>query len=125
VFVTTHYMDEAEHCHRLALMHAGRLISLGTVSEMKDIFGGQAVLEVTCPDVEAAIELLDDQPWAHDVTAFGTQLHLVVEDQPGLELRVTEFLQGRGQQGVAAQRIVPSLEDVFIRAIEAEEGIGR
>ncbi len=124
VFVTTHYMDEAEHCHRLALMHAGRLISLGTVSEMKDVFGGQAVLEVTCPDVQAAIDLLDGQSWVHDVIAFGTQLHLVAGDEPGLERRVIDLLQHRGLPGAAAQRIVPSLEDVFIRAIETAEGSG-
>lgn len=125
VFVTTHYMDEAEHCHRLALMHAGRLISLGTVSEMKGVFGGQVVVEVTCPDIQAAMDLLEDQPWVQDVTSFGTQLHLVAEEQAGLGHRVTELLQGRGQQGATAQRIVPSLEDVFIKAIEAEEGTGR
>ncbi len=125
VFVTTHYMDEAEHCHRLALMHAGRLISLGTVSEMKDIFAGQAVIEVTCPDIRAAIELLENQPWAREVTPFGTQLHLVAGDEPGLERRVTELLQQGGLPAAEAQRIVPSLEDVFIRAIETAEGTGR
>ena len=51
VFVTTHYLDEAEHCHRLALIHAGRLVALGTVSELKRVFAGNAVLEVMAPRV--------------------------------------------------------------------------
>jgi len=125
IFVTTHYMDEAEHCGRLALMHAGRLIALGAVSELKGAFGGEAVIEITCPDVRAAIGLLEGQPWVRDATPFGSQLHLVAADEPGVADRVVRLLRDGGLEGVAAERIVPSLEDVFIKAIESEEQGGR
>ena len=60
VFVTTHYLDEAEYCHRLALIHAGRLVALGTVSELKRVFAGNAVLEVTAPRVGEALETIGE-----------------------------------------------------------------
>jgi len=64
VFVTTHYLDEAEYCHRLALIHAGRLVALGTVSDLKRVFAGRAVLEVVAPRVGEALESVGAQAWA-------------------------------------------------------------
>ena len=80
VFVTTHYLDEAEYCHRLALIHAGRLVALGTVSELKRVFAGNAVLEVTAPRVGEALEAIGEQPWALETSVFGTRIHVVVRD---------------------------------------------
>ena len=80
VFVTTHYLDEAEYCHRLALMHAGRLVALGTVSELKEVFAGRAVLEVTAPDLGGALEVLGNQDWVLETSVFGTRVHVVVRD---------------------------------------------
>src|SRR5512136_463329 len=80
VFVTTHYLDEAEYCHRLALIHAGRLVALGTVSELKRVFGGAAVLEVTAPRPAEALESIGARPWAIETSLFGTRVHVVVHD---------------------------------------------
>ncbi len=119
VFVTTHYMDEAEHCHRLALMHGGRLIGLGRVGELRKVFSGHAVVEVECPDLGGALATFERAEWVAEAAAFGTRLHLVVEDQPGVVERARLLLEQAGNQPALVERIVPSLEDVFIHAIEA------
>ena len=75
VFVTTHYLDEAEHCHRLALMHAGRIAALGTVDELKQVFADRAVVEVRTPSPMEAVRALDDLPSVEKTSLFGTALH--------------------------------------------------
>lgn len=120
VFVTTHYLDEAEHCHRLALMHAGRLLALGTVGELKGVFAEQAVLEVACPRPVAALDRLGGEPWVAESSIFGTRIHLVVSDPDAGRRRTVELLEADGNAPVEVERIVPSLEDVFIHTIERE-----
>jgi ABC-2 type transport system ATP-binding protein len=121
VFVTTHYLDEAEHCHRLALMHAGRLAALGTVSELKGIFKARAVVEVRTASPMAALRALDDLPIVEKTSPFGTALHVWLT--PGV--RDTEPLRRRLEElGIAAESfefVQPSLEDVFMDVVEREE----
>ena len=121
VFVTTHYLDEAEHCHRLALIHVGRLVALGTVPELKHVFAGRAVLEVVAPRVGEALEAIASQPWALETSVFGTRIHVVVEDEQDGRRRVQALLEARGNPPEAVQRILPSLEDVFIHHVEKAE----
>jgi ABC-2 type transport system ATP-binding protein len=125
VFVTTHYLDEAEYCHRLALIHAGRLVALGTVSELKAVFAGDAVLEVTAPRAGDALEAIGEAPWALETSMFGTRIHVVVEDAEEGRRRVGERLERAGIGPVAIERIVPSLEDVFIHHVEEAEAASR
>ena len=120
VFVTTHYLDEAEYCHRLALIHAGKLAALGGVSELKQVFAGHAVLEIACPRPAEALDTLDAAPWAREVSIFGTRLHVVVDDVERGTLLVEQALADNGP--VQIERIVPSLEDVFIHHVEEAEG---
>jgi ABC-2 type transport system ATP-binding protein len=121
VFVTTHYLDEAEYCHRLALLHAGRLVALGTVSDLKRVFAGRAVLEVVAPRVGEALEAIDSAPWALETSVFGTRIHVVVKDADEGRRRIEERLAAGGNAPLAVERIVPSLEDVFIHHVEAAE----
>jgi ABC-2 type transport system ATP-binding protein len=121
VVVTTHYLDEAEHCDRIALMHAGRLVALGSVPELKQVFVGRAVLEVICPDYTGAMAAFEEAGWVHEVSVFGTRLHLVVDDLPGVRARVLEHLARAGNVPATVERIVPSLEDVFIHSVEVAE----
>lgn len=121
VFVTTHYLDEAEHCHRLALIHAGRLAALGTVAELKAVFAGRAVLEVTAPRAAEALDALATQDWVLETSVFGTRVHAVVRDAEQGASRIRELLEARGNAPVGIQRIVPSLEDVFIHHVEEQE----
>ena len=121
VFVTTHYMDEAERCHRVALMHAGKLLALDTVAELKKIFAPGTVLEVECTDAPRALENLETLPGVVDAALFGEHLHAVVE-QPEIAAVIRNHLDGNGFSSVEIRPVAPSLEDVFIRSIrEAEE----
>ena len=119
VFVTTHYLEEAEHCHRLALIHAGRLTALGTVAELKSVFSRKAVLEIVVPRVAEALDLLAQEPFVRETSAFGTRLHVVVDDAEEGRRRVLERLEASGNVPARAEAIVPSLEDVFIHYVEA------
>ena len=121
VFVTTHYLDEAEYCHRLALIHAGKLAALGGVADLKQVFAGHAVLEVVCPRPADALDALSDAPWAREVAIFGTRLHVVVEDAEAGKRRIEEALAASANLPAQVERIVPSLEDVFIHHVEEAE----
>ncbi len=122
LIVTTHYLDEAERCDRIALLDQGRLVALGSVAELKEVFGGRAVLEVTCPRFLDAQESLEKQDWVREVSLFGDRLHVVVDDPEEGRRRIVVLLEGQGNTPMTVERIVPSLEDVFIHSIEAREG---
>jgi ABC-2 type transport system ATP-binding protein len=119
IIVTTHYLDEAEHCHRIALMHAGRLRAQGSVAELKRVFAGRAILEIACLDFARAASLFEHEAWVLEVAVFGTRLHLVVADAEEGRRRALAALQQEGNVPARVERIVPSLEDVFIHTIEA------
>jgi ABC-2 type transport system ATP-binding protein len=121
LLVTTHYLDEAEHCQRIALMHAGRVVALGSVSELKEVFGGLAILEVTCPRFEEALRMLEQAEWVIEATVFGTALHLIVHDTEDAIPRIRELLEAHGNTPATVERIVPSLEDVFIHTVQRAE----
>jgi ABC-2 type transport system ATP-binding protein len=121
MIVTTHYLDEAERCDRIALMHAGRLVASGSVAELKQVFAGRALLEITSPRILEAHERLEREPWILEASVFGTRIHAVVADPDEGGRRARELLTRSGLLPVEVHRIVPSLEDVFIHCIEAEE----
>jgi ABC-2 type transport system ATP-binding protein len=121
LIVTTHYLDEAERCDRIALMHQGRLLGLGSVPEMKEVFAGRAILEVTCPRFLEAQERLEQEDWVLESSVFGDRLHVVVADAEDGKRRILDLLEQDGNTPAAAERIVPSLEDVFIHSIEKDD----
>jgi ABC-2 type transport system ATP-binding protein len=121
IIVTTHYLDEAERCDRIALMHAGRLVSLGTVSDLKEVFAGRALLEVACPRFLEAQERLETEDFVLEAALFGTRLHVVVADAEEGRRLILERLERDGNTPASVERIVPSLEDVFIHCIEKED----
>lgn len=114
VFVTTHYMEEAEHCNRLALMSKGKIIALGTPMQLKKEWMKEAVLVLQCGDVVKASELLRGEPIFSEVAVFGSVLHLVTPE-PAKALRFAEERLKRA--GIIIDKmepITPSLEDVFV-----------
>jgi ABC-2 type transport system ATP-binding protein len=123
VFVTTHYMDEAERCQRVALMHAGRLIGLDTVPALKRDFPADSVVEISCSRSAQALTLLEAMPEVQDVSLFGDRLHAVLAS-PEAGAAVRRQLEERGFAPVEVRPIAPSLEDVFIHAIRAAESNG-
>ena len=124
VFVTTHYMDEAERCHRVALMHAGKLLALDSVAGLKGVFRDGAVLEIEVPQPARALPLLESLPGVSDSALFGDRLHATI-DAPELAGVVDRALHEAGFDKVRVRPVPPSLEDVFIRVIKrAEDGGG-
>ena len=121
VLVTTHYLDEAEHCHRIALMHAGRVIALGSVDELKQVFAGHVVLELRCARFVEAFDALAREPWVLELSVFGTALHVVVADAEAARERLLALLESTQNLPAEVVRIVPSLEDVFIHTIRGAE----
>ena len=122
IFVTTHYMDEAEYCNRLALMNGGKLIALGTPTELKlgSIQGSLLLLE--CDRLGDAIERVRRFDGVRDVAVFGNALHLVVSD-PELTPAIRSALEADGIAVGNLHQIRPSLEDAFV-ALTAHRAAG-
>ena len=114
IFVTTHYMDEAEHCQDLAFIHNGRIIAQGAPEEIKlDKMQGQ-VLEIDCTQPDVAIGLLREMDLFEEVALYGALIHVVAEGVVEQKPRIEQSLTGAGVQVQAMDVIAPSLEDVFI-----------
>ncbi|MCX6549564.1 MAG: ABC transporter ATP-binding protein [Acidobacteria bacterium] len=122
VFVTTHYLDEAEHCHRLALMHSGRIAALGTVSELKNVFAKRAVVEVRTASPMEAVRALDDLPSVEKTSLFGTALHVWLRPGQRATEPLRERLDGLGIHAESLEFVQPSLEDVFMDVVERAGG---
>ena len=122
-FVTTHYMDEAEYCDRLALIYQGKIIALGTPSELKLKTIAQGVLEVECDPLISDLDLLKKEPWISESAVFGDSLHVIGMEGVDTEQEVTLLFQKHGIRLKRMERIRPSLEDVFVSLI-AKEGRG-
>lgn len=114
VFVTTHYMDEAEYCNRLVLIHRGRIIASGSPLELKQKHMSGDLLLVECDYIGKALELLQTAPGVEDAAIFGNALHLVVVKVSETISEVTEYLSHYGITVSKIEVIRPSLEDVFV-----------
>jgi ABC-2 type transport system ATP-binding protein len=124
VFVTTHYMDEAEHCHRLAFIQRGRLIAYGSPEEIKrDRMQGQ-VLEIDCTRPEVAIGLLRQMDMFTEVALYGAQIHAVVTDPDFDTGGIKSALAQGGVEVKSIEAVAPSLEDVFISSVRSGAGVG-
>jgi len=118
VFVTTHFMDEAEHCDELALIHGGKLVASGSPSALKQRVA-QALLEVECGDLMAAYDTLKPDPAVTGVALFGNALHVTAVDEAAARAAIAARLGARGVELRRCERIEPSLEDAFVAIIEA------
>jgi drug efflux transport system ATP-binding protein len=121
VFVTTHYMDEAEYCDRLGLIYRGELIALGTPEELKTRHMGEEIVELFCERPQDAMEIVEALPGVRHAALFGRGLHVVVERADQAIPAIAERLAAAGFQAPLPERIVPSLEDVFVSLIEARD----
>jgi ABC-2 type transport system ATP-binding protein len=121
-FVSTHYMDEAEYCGRLALIYQGKIIAMGTPSELKAKTLSQGVWEVECDPLNPALEILKKEAWVLEAAVFGDGLHLIGREGTRAEGEVSRLFQSHGIRLKRMGLIRPSLEDVFVSLIEKEEG---
>jgi ABC-2 type transport system ATP-binding protein len=113
VLVTTHYLDEAEHCHRIAMIQAGRLAALGTVSELKKIFAGRRILEIRVRNPVQAMRALDAMAEVEKTSIFGTAVHAVLKSDANPET-VEGRLRDEALGATTWALVEPSLEDVFL-----------
>jgi ABC-2 type transport system ATP-binding protein len=121
VFVSTHYMDEAEYCHRVALMYRGKVIALGTPAALKHSLDSHHILHLESSDVLASMKALAGKPGILDAAVFGGGLHVTVEDPASAIRQIRALLDA---QHISIQHLVPiqpSMEDVFVAMIEREE----
>ncbi len=121
VLVTTHYLDEAEYCHRVLLIHAGELIASGSPEELKTKFIRHPILEVECEQTGEALALLQAQDWVLASEVFGAYLHVQVADEKEGRAKISALLKSRGLVLKRIEAIRPRLEHVFIQLIEKTE----
>jgi ABC-2 type transport system ATP-binding protein len=121
IFVTTHYMDEAEYCHRVALMGAGKVIALGSPDELKASLSASHLLNLESSDLLGSLNALKGRPGVEDVAVFGGGLHVKVDDvEAGLE-ETRKTLEAAGIQIRVLEPIQPSMEDVFVTVLEHQD----
>jgi ABC-2 type transport system ATP-binding protein len=119
VLVTTHYLDEAEHCNRVAIIHAGRLAAIGTTSELKALFADRTIVEVRAGSPVEAMRLLDTLPSVEKTSVFGTAVHAVLKRGAGADTRpIANSLEHAGIHVEGISPVQPSLEDVFLEVVE-------
>ena len=119
VLVTTHYLDEAEHCHRIAIVHAGRLAAIGSTEELKRIFANRSIVEIHASNPVEAMRLLDGMPEVDTTSIFGTAVHAVMTaDRPASSDALKSRLAAAGVQVTGIGPVQPSLEDVFLEVAE-------
>ena len=118
VFVTTHYMEEAEYCDRLALIYGGRMIATGSPLELKTTHMQDEIIDLRCPDPHPLIEPLLSLPEVRDAALFGAGLHIVTADAARTQSAISRLLEQLGIDGTTMTVIMPAMEDVFISLIE-------
>jgi ABC-2 type transport system ATP-binding protein len=124
VLVTTHYLDEAEHCHRVAIIHGGRLAAMGTTDELKRVFADRTIVEVQAANPVETMRLLDRMPEVEKTSVFGTSVHAVLQGDPREVMPLLEQRLTAAGIAVTSMAVVqPSLEDVFLEVIEQQEKV--
>ncbi|MGB6546088.1 MAG: ABC transporter ATP-binding protein [Candidatus Acidiferrales bacterium] len=125
VFVTTHYMDEAEYCNRLVMIDRGKIVAMGTPTELKHTSMRGQLLFVQCEPLGPALLLLPGVPGVLDAAVFGNAVHVVVKDVAQATAAIKETLAAHNIQVRRIEPISPSLEDVFVALTSPAPGAGK
>ncbi len=120
VFVTTHYLDEAEFCNTITLINAGKIIASGTSKELKTKYLTSTMLEVECDRVVDALDIFSKQTWVEETSIFGNYIHISVEDEKTAHNLAEKALSENNIKIIRMDKIVPTLEDVFIYLLEKD-----
>ncbi len=121
IFVSTHYMDEAEYCHRLGLMYRGKMIALGSPKELKQKFDSHHLLYLGTSDLLGSMKALEGQPGIRDIAVFGGGLHIAAENAALAMPAIRSLLAQKSITIEELEQIDPSMEDVFVAMIEDED----
>ena len=125
VFVTTHYMEEAEYCDRIGLIHRGELIAVGTPDDLKTRLMQEEVLDVRCDRPQDVIEMLESLDSVKEVALFGNGLHVVAPDADTASREIHAALVAAGLHIEHIEKIKPSMEDVFVSLVEARDRVAK
>ena len=118
VLVTTHYLDEAEHCHRIAIIQAGKLAALGTATELKQVFSARPIVEINASQPVQAMAILDKNANVEKTSLFGTAVHAVLRNASTDPAVLAAALRAEGIEVTSIGAVTPSLEDVFLDVVE-------
>lgn len=122
ILVSTHYMEEAEYCNRLVLMNRGRVIALETPAGLRAQMD-EPLLSLKTSDPPGTVEALKESPRVLEAAMFGREVHVVVEDEGEGRREIQSLLEDRGIPLLGLERVMPSLEDVFVALIRREGGV--
>ena len=125
IFVTTHYMDEAENCDRIALIYKGSIIAAGTPDELKTVLMKNNVLEISLPNSQDWVEKLTALSDVREAALFGTAIHAIVPDAPSAVSSIGKLFKSENIADYRIEKIKPSLEDVFVSLIEDYDRTGK
>jgi ABC-2 type transport system ATP-binding protein len=118
VFVTTHYLEEAEYCGNIILINAGKLIAEGNSKELKTNYLTNTILEIECTPVVEALSVFEKAEFVDETTIFGNQIHIIVNDKYDGKEQIETLLRSKSISLKSIESIIPSLEDVFIHLLE-------
>jgi ABC-2 type transport system ATP-binding protein len=117
ILISTSYLDEAERCHRVGLMHRGSLLYCDTPDEVKKKFPG-VVLAVRSPELARAMQALEGAPGVRDTVLAGDRVHAFADGDPGRPAQLCRRLEAAGVPVESIELVVPSIEDLFVSALE-------
>ena len=121
IFVTTHYMDEAEYCDRIAMIYRGELIAMGTPETLKRETMREDILEVYCDAPSDAMTVVEELPEVKEAALFGKGLHVAVSSAETGGAAIGKALSAAGIRLERLETIAPSMEDVFVSLIETQD----
>lgn len=122
VLVTTHYLDEAEFCNDIILINAGRLIAQGNAKALKTNYIKNTILEIESDRIVDSMEILGNEDWVSETSIFGNYIHIILNDNSKGDADVREVLTNKNAIMVRrVDKIVPTLEDVFIHLLEKDK----
>ena len=122
ILVTTHYLDEAEFCNDIILINAGKLIAQGNAKQLKSNYIKNTILEIESDRVVDSMGILEKENWVGEISIFGNYLHIILNDNSKGEADIRDILTNRNSIVVhRIDKIVPTLEDVFIHLLEKDK----
>jgi ABC-2 type transport system ATP-binding protein len=125
VFVTTHYVDDADNCNRISLIYNGRIIAMGTPDQLKKTSFKGNIVEISVANSHEWAEKLRMLNIISEISLFGNTVHAVVSDVGSVVLGIKQFFEKEKVRDYEIRQILPSLEDVFISLIKDYEQNGR
>lgn len=118
VIVTTHYLDEAEFCENIMLMHLGKILIQGAPARIRAQFENLPLFEIRCQNAVEILQALEHEPWVNELSVLGGSVHLYAEE--GITTTYLEnFLRGKGLSSfLTIERTLPTLEDIFVKVTQ-------